>query len=89
MTNDRETALTFPCEFPIKIFGKTSDAFEVAALSIIRQHVPDLAETAISSRVSAETRYTALTITINATSQEQLDVIYKALNANEHVLMVL
>ena len=81
--------LTFPCQFPIKIIGKKSDEFEVAALGIIRKHFPDLAENALSSKVSKDDHYLAFTVHVTATSQEQLDNLYKELSSNPNVLMVL
>ena len=87
--NDESTPLEFPCVFPIKVMGRTSDEFEGLVLNLVNRHVDTPAETQISSRPSREGRYTALTITITATSREQLDNIYRELSACEHVLMAL
>ena len=86
---DKNTAIQFPTEFPIKIMGKKNDEFETAALSIIRTHVPELEQTAITQRVSKNGNYIALTVTITAQSKIQLDAIYQALSDCEHVLMAL
>lgn len=84
-----ETLFEFPCEFPIKIMGKASETFETEVALIIRKHVPDLGEAAIKRRESAKSNYAALTVTITATSRQQLDAIYMDLTASEHVLMAL
>lgn len=84
-----ETLLEFPCQFPIKAFGKAGDEFEIAVLEIFRKHVPDLAENAIKQRPSGKGNYLAITVTINATSKEQLDAIYMDLSACKHVAMSL
>jgi len=84
-----ETLFEFPCEFPIKVMGHANDTFEVEVITLIRKHVPDLGENAVSRRESAKSNYAALTITITATSREQLDEIYKDLTASEHVIMAL
>ena len=84
-----EKALQFPCAFPIKAMGKSGDAFEAAVLEIMNRHVPDLGEGAVASRPSDKGNYTAITVTIHATSQEQLDAIYRELSAHEAVLMAL
>ena len=81
--------LTFPCKFPIKIIGLSDEAFEGKVIAIINQHVPDLGEGAITIKLSRDSKYISLTATINATSQEQLDNLYIALNADPQVLMVL
>jgi uncharacterized protein len=84
-----ESLLQFPCDFPIKVMGEARPEFETAVLSIIHRHVPDLKENAILARTSKEGKYLALTITIVARSQAQLDTIYRALTASQWVLMAL
>lgn len=79
----------FPCNFPIKVMGKTGVDFETKVLSIIRKHCPELGETAISTRRSKEGTYMAITVMIYAKSKEQVDDIYQELSAEETVLMVL
>lgn len=79
--------LKFPCDFPIKVMGKTSLEFEVKVLSIVRKHAPDLSETAIESRLSQNGIYQSLTITIHATSKDQLDLIYQELSNDKDILM--
>lgn len=90
MSEDKkETQLEFPCEFPIKVMGKTHEEFEIEVIAIISKHVPDLAENALAIRPSKEGTYTAITATITAISQEQLDNIYRELSAHERVIMAL
>jgi putative lipoic acid-binding regulatory protein len=84
-TEETETCFKFPCEFPIKAMGKTCAEFEIAVLEIIHRHVPDLAEDAIKLRPSGKGNYTAITVTIQAQSREQLDAIYMDLTACELV----
>lgn len=84
-----EKVWKFPCTFPIKAVGKTDPAFEVFVLSVIRKHVPNLAENAIESRASKDGKYLALTVIIQATSKEQLDAIYQELSASDLVIMAL
>lgn len=87
MTN--ESLLQFPCDFPVKVMGEASAEFEIAVLDIIHRHAPDLKENAIFSRASKDGKYLALTITVVAQSQMQLDAIYHALTACKLVLMAL
>lgn len=89
MSDNQDSLFEFPCEFPIKVMGKASDEFETAVAQIIRKHVADLSEVAIKRRESNKSNYAALTITITATSREQLDAIYIDLTASEHVIMAL
>jgi len=84
-----ETLLKFPCEFPIKVLGKAGLEFQATVLSIIRKHVPDLSEGAVSTRHSENENYVSVTVTINAQNQEQLDAIYQDLSDHEDVMIAL
>jgi len=84
-----ESLLTFPCEFPIKIMGRTGENFEAEVVAIVRKHAADLSETAISTRPSGKGNYIAITVIVNAASKEQLDNIYLELNAHKSVVMTL
>ncbi len=79
----------FPCEFPLKVFGKPETAFEKFVLAILHKHVADFTEENIEARPSKNGAYVALTIKFTATSKEQLDAIYTELSANPLVLMAL
>ena len=89
MTDTVETVWKFPCAFPLKAFGRNSDDFEALVLEIVRRHVPDLDDSAVSSRVSRGNNYRAVTATFMAHSREQLDALYQDLTQHEQVLMVL
>ncbi len=84
-----ESLLTFPCEFPIKVMGRSSETFETEVVGIVRKHAPDLSEDAVTSRASGKGNYIAVTVIVTATSKEQLDNIYLELNAHEAVMMTL
>lgn len=84
-----QSLIEYPCDFPIKIMGKADGELEQTVIAIFRRHCPDLGEGAISSRSSKGGNYLALTVTIRATSREQLDNIYRELSACEQVLMAL
>ena len=85
----KTTALSFPCRFPIKIIGKTDPLFEGEVMRIIRTHVPDLGEGAVQEHESKTGKYLAITVTITAVSQAQIDSIYTELSANSQVMVVL
>jgi uncharacterized protein len=84
-----DTLFKFPCEFPIKAIGRRKDDLDAIVFSIVHRHAPDLSEAAIRSRSSKQGNYVSLTITVMATSREQLDLIYQDLTACEHIMMVL
>jgi uncharacterized protein len=84
-----ETLLEFPCQFPIKVMGKSNLEFDLLVIEIVRRHVPDLHEQAVTSRASKDANYLAVTVTIKATSKAQLDAIYQDLSSHPQVLMAL
>lgn len=85
----KDTLLTFPCEFPIKVMGRNTETLEADVIRIVRKHAPDLSADAVTSRGSGKGNYLAVTVIVNATSKEQLDNIYLELNAHQAVLMTL
>ena len=84
-----ETLLEFPCAFPLKIMGRTQDGFAQAVLDVVLRHVPDFDSASMEMRASRQGKYLSLTCTINATSREQLDALYRELSAHPQVVMVL
>ncbi len=85
----RPQGLTFPCDFPIKAIGPFREDLDAIVYTLVNEHVPDITEGAIKSRRSSGGKYLAITITIRATSQEQLDAVYRSLSASEDLQMVL
>ena len=81
--------LEFPCEFPIKVFGAAIPEFEAAVASIIIKHIPDFDPTRFELRPSKGNRYQAITVTVTAISQQQLDAIYQDLSSHELIIMTL
>jgi len=84
-----EEIIKFPCEFPIKVIVKDADGMEAKILTIFKPQVPDFDPSAIQKRPSKNKKYTAFTVTITAESQEQLDILYQALNDLDGVVMTL
>ena len=89
MSDEEESPLKFPCEFPIKAMGKTHCNLDIIVAGIVRKHVPDLGENAIKTRTSAQGNYLAVTATITATSRQQLDAIYQDLVDCDAVIMAI
>lgn len=85
----RETLIEFPEKFPIKIFGLDSSDFTEAVEAIIAKHVEKAQRLSWQTNVSSKGKYLAITVTILATSQQQLDNIYLDLTANPLVKMAL
>lgn len=87
--SEEQSLLEFPCQFPIKVMGRTSPDLDVSVVEIVRRHNPDIKEGAITSRPSKGGNYTAITVIIDASSRQQLDAIYQDLTDSPHILMAL
>ena len=83
------SALEFPCAFPIKIMGRRQDGFAQQIADIVVRHAPDFDPATLEMRTSSAGNYLSLTATVNATSREQLDDLYRELVAQPMVAMVL
>jgi uncharacterized protein len=86
---DAPTLLAFPCDFPIKVLGKRQAGFAQAIVDVARRHAPDFDAATLEMRASREAKYLSLTLTIRATSREQLDDLYRELCDHPMVTMVL
>lgn len=86
---DRESLLTFPCVFPMKVMGRREDGFAQTVAEIVRRHAADFHPETIEMRASKNGRYLSLTVTLNAKSREQLDALYSELSKHPMVMMVL
>ena len=86
---DAATLLAFPCDFPIKVMGKRQAAFAQTMVDIVKRHAPDFDPASLEMRTSREATYLSLTLTIRATSREQLDGLYRELCDHPMVTMVL
>jgi putative lipoic acid-binding regulatory protein len=84
-----ESIIEFPCEFPIKMMGRDSPEFRVIARSLVEHHVGPIAEEAIQVNLSAKGNFVSITVTVTATSQQQLDDIYRDVSGHDDVLMAL
>ena len=89
MSDAEETALKFPCRFPIKAMGPADTELEAAVIGIVNRHAPGLREDAVRSRSSSGGKWLSVTVEIEATSKAQLDAIYQELTAHELVVYAL
>ena len=81
--------IEFPCDYPIKVFGRSGLEFEVTVCEIIERHAPAFARDKITRRSSREGKFIALTFYIVATGEPQLKAMHAELMASEWVQMVL
>jgi putative lipoic acid-binding regulatory protein len=84
-----ESLIQYPCQFPIKVMGQQADGFIEAIAVVARRFDPSFDATTIEQRPSSGGRYLGLTITITATSRDQLDELYRTLSTHPMVKVVL
>ena len=84
-----ESVIEFPTEFPIKLMGRNTPEFRVMARALIEKHAGTVNDEAVQTASSSNDRFVSVTVTITATSQQQLDAIYQDATDHENVLMAL
>ena len=84
-----ETLLEFPCDFPIKMMGRDEDGFREIARQLVEKHAGPVDDSAVQTSLSAKGNFVSVTVTVTATSREQLDNIYREDSAHDAVLMAL
>ena len=89
MSDERCSLLEFPCHFPVKAIGRADGALAPAVLAIVRRHAPDFNGATMEMRSSSGGKYLSLTCTIEATSQQQLDALYRELTSHPLVAIAL
>lgn len=84
-----ESALAFPCTFPIKMLGRDTPEFRMLARELVEKHAGPLVDSALKATVSRNGQFVSITVTITATSRRQLDDIYRDASSHDDVLMAL
>lgn len=85
----RASLIEYPSPFPIKVMGEKVDGFVNAVTSIARRFDPAFDATTVELRESSGGKYLGVTITVTATSREQLDELYRTLSTHPMVRVVL
>ena len=84
-----ESVIEFPCQFPIKMMGRDTAEFRATARTLIEGHVGPVADEFVQTNISGKGNFVSVTVTITATSQQQLDDIYREVSGHDDVLMAL
>lgn len=84
-----ESLIEYPSQFPIKVMGENVDGFVHAVTMVAKNFDPAFDATTVETRPSSGGKYLGVTITITATSREQLDELYRTLSTHPMVKVVL
>ncbi len=89
MTEPTESLIEYPSDFPIKVVGIMHDEFAQTIVEVVTVHDPDFHAGKVEMRPSSAGKYLSLTLTVRATSREQLDNLYRELSSHPMVKFVL
>jgi putative lipoic acid-binding regulatory protein len=84
-----ESLIEYPCLFPIKVMGLKVDTLVHTITLIAHQFDPTFDAATIELRESKGGKYLSVTITVTATSREQLDELYRTLSTHPMIQYVL
>jgi uncharacterized protein len=86
---DAESLITYPSRFPIKVMGANVDGFVHALVTVVRGFDAEFDAATVELRPSSGNKYLGVTLTVMATSREQLDELYRTLSTHPMVKVVL
>lgn len=89
MVVENESLIEYPCDFPIKVLGRTQAGFAQTILEIVRNHAPDFDGSTLQMKTSKHGKYLSVTCVVRASSRQQLDDLYRELCDHPMVVMVL
>ncbi len=85
----QESLIEYPSQFPIKVMGEKVEGLVHAISMIAREFDPTFDAATIELRESKGGKYLGVTVTVTATSREQLDELYRTLSTHPMVKVVL
>ncbi|MCZ2497029.1 DUF493 family protein [Xylophilus sp. Kf1] len=85
----KDSLIDYPSLFPIKVMGENVEGFVHAVTATARRFDPFFDAATIELRDSSGGKYLGVTITVTATSRQQLDDLYRALSSHPMVKVVL
>ena len=85
----QDSLIEYPSAFPIKVMGVKAEGLVHAITGIARSFDPDFDASTVELRESKGGNYLGVTITVTATSREQLDELYRTLSTHPMVKVVL
>ena len=84
-----QSLIEYPSAFPIKVMGPHAEGFVDAIVEVARRFDPGFDSATVETRPSKGGNYLGITITVTATSREQLDELYRTLTTHPMVKIVL
>jgi uncharacterized protein len=85
----KDSLIEYPSIFPIKVMGALHDDFVHTMVQVAQQFDPCFDAATVELRPSKGGKYLGVTLSVTATSREQLDNLYRALTSHPMVKIVL
>lgn len=85
----KDSLIEYPSRFPIKVMGVKSEHLVHEITQIAERFDPGFDASTIELRPSSSGKYLGVTVTVTATSREQLDDLYRAFTSHPLVKVVL
>lgn len=85
----KDSLIEYPSQFPIKVMGVHTEDLVHSITQVAKQFDPFFDAATVELRPSSGGKYLGVTITVTATSREQLDDLYRALTSHPMVKVVL
>lgn len=89
MDADLENLIPYPQALTLRVVGLNVDDLEQQVRDVMERRLPNSGEAAYHSRLSQGEKYRAIHVTFSADSRQQLEEIYRELNALDVVMMTL
>ena len=87
--DEKAPKIEFPCDYPIKVIGHAVEEFEAVVLAVFERHTGLISPQKLKRQPSSKGNYISLTVTIEATGEQQLSQIFVDLKAIASVKIVL
>ena len=81
--------LVFPCDFPLKLFGRNYKQFLNAVHTVITNHIPREEWVSSKENLSRNMNYLSYTVVLRVDDRKQLDRIIKDINSCPDIIMAL
>lgn len=89
MSEQEPPKIEFPCDYPIKVMGRSCEDFERVVFATVEAHAPGFDRDRVQQKGSRKGTFLSLTITITATGQSQLEALHRDLIDTGLVQMVI
>ena len=89
MAEQEPPKIEFPCDYPVKVMGRSVPEFEPAIIEVFERHDPGFDRDRLSRRASREGTFVSVTVYITATGKPQLEALHRDLMATGLVQMVI